>query len=503
MAKNTVTALRNGIVVLLIAVFFVAVGVVLMDAIQPEIASQRGRALEEEGAAQPSWQPSQPPGTEEPATGEASDVASSPFVAVAERLKPSVVNIIVEKSHPDGLERFLPDDSFHGGDFNWTTGGSGVIVDSRGHVLTNNHVIRRAEEIQVRFADGTERSAELVGSDPETDLALLDVGSLPEAWVATLGDSDGIHIGDWALALGNPLGLDWTLTVGVISAKGRSDLLIEGGGPIFQDFIQTDASINFGNSGGPLANVRGEVIGINTATDAEAHGIGFAIPINMARDVLGELLEKGYVRRGYLGMVPGELDELKREALYLPPDTQGIFVESVAPGTPAEAGGLRGGDVILALDGEPVKDVQDFRLRIAEHEPGARLELRLLRKGEERSLEFVLADRSEYVQAAREGVRSRSDSWLGITVSELPGPGSEREAIEVATGVLVTRIAPESPAWSRLQPGDVIGKLQDSPVEDLQQWQELTEEMGTPKRAVLMTVYVQGRKPARIIAVKP
>lgn len=226
------------------------------------------------------------------------DSYESPFVSVGEKLKPAVVYIKVEKEETvsEAFPGFDPFRDF----FNKPRGqeprkrtfpasGSGVIIDKRGYILTNNHVVENAKKITVKLEDDTEEEATLVGTDPETDLALIQINAVKPHQVAELGDSDEIRIGDWAIAMGNPLGLEWTLTVGVISAKGRSNLNISGRGPAFQDFIQTDASINFGNSGGPLANIRGEVIGINTAINTSGQNIGFAIPINMARKLSNNL----------------------------------------------------------------------------------------------------------------------------------------------------------------------------------------------------------------------
>ncbi len=337
-------------------------------------------------------------------TGVEEGEVTSPFVLVADRLKASVVHIMVEKESNDPFAAQGRDDMY---DFFRRFGfkhpnvpqvmgsGSGVIIDKRGYVLTNNHVIDGAREVQVKLSDGSERTANIVGSDPDTDLALLDIGDVDKQHVAPLGDSDAMRIGDWAIAMGHPLGLEWTLSVGVISAKGRKDLKIQGRGPLFQDFIQTDASINYGNSGGPLVNIKGEIIGINTAINSAGNDIGFAIPSNMVKGVVKELLDKGYVTRGYLGMVPAELNPDVKRTLGLDDEIEGVFVRFVQEGTPADNGGLMAGDVILEVEGAVVKEVTDFRVRIANHKPGQELRLRVLREGKEEDLQFTLADRAE------------------------------------------------------------------------------------------------------------
>ncbi|MBS1261435.1 MAG: Periplasmic pH-dependent serine endoprotease DegQ [Calditrichaeota bacterium] len=513
MSTRTFTSVRNGLIVIALAVLIGAGGYYVKDFFSPEGAdsgrdsADQPRDLTRDESAETGPRAD----AEKPAPGDAPDdfdigrdrereplpvvgEFESPFVAVADRLKPSVVNLTVE-----GGMMEIP---FHE-DIPRRSGGSGVIVDQRGYVLTNNHVVQNAEQIEVTIAGGEERAGELLGADPESDLAVVDIGEVDASRVADLGDSDSVRIGDWAIAMGNPLGLDWTLTVGVISGKGRSDLRIAGGGPVFQDFIQTDASINFGNSGGPLANIHGEVVGINAATNASANGIGFAIPINMARDVVAQILNTGYVRRGYLGMVPTELGPLKKEALGLDNGVQGIFVESVAPNTPASEGGLADSDVVVEIDGSPVSDVTDFRMRVASHAPGERMALTVIRDGETKRLEFTLADRSEYVPTASEGRRAANGHWLGIEVTSLAGPEARELGVELERGVLVVSVDPESPAQGKLQPGDVIVRIGNSEIETLAEWRHLIEEMGAPRRAVLVKFYPEGREPGRFVALKP
>ncbi|MBI3003499.1 MAG: trypsin-like peptidase domain-containing protein, partial [candidate division NC10 bacterium] len=321
------------------------------------------------------------------APGQAQLAGDPAFIRLAEQVTPAVVNIRTQ-SAPRGRRGRrsapLPLDPFfreffegapeRGPRDGQTSLGSGVIIDKRGFVLTNNHVIREADTILVRLADRREHPAQVIGQDPRTDVAVIRVETDRELPEAQLGDSDGLRVGEWAIAIGNPFGLNHTLTVGVVSATGRSDVGITSQ----EDFIQTDASINPGNSGGPLLNVRGEVIGINTAIVASGQGIGFAIPINLARKIAQDLIREGRVTRGWLGAgLKAITRELARE-LGVEPDA-GVLVEQVLPGGPAEAGGLRAGDVIAAIRGRRVRTPPEVRAMVAEAEVGRPLEFTLLR----------------------------------------------------------------------------------------------------------------------------
>lgn len=441
----------------------------------------------------------------------------SPFVKVAEAVKPVVVNITVEKKiagHPA-----VPFDMFDWGPFfgeppqgrnrgkmqipKATAGGSGIIVRKDGLILTNNHVVSDADEITVRFADKSEKSAKILGADPETDVALIKVDeNFPPEMVAKLGDSDDIKIGDWAIAVGNPFGLERTVTVGVISARGRSNLNISGDeGPSFQDFIQTDASINFGNSGGPLVNIRGEVIGVNTAINAQGQGIGFAIPINLANHVMEQLESGGEVKRGYLGCVPTELDGVKREALGLEKNVKGIFVDSIQEGTPADKGGLKAGDVIMTLDGKEVEDVSDFRFRVADHPPAAELKMDVWRDGKEKHLAFTLADRSEFVNGKNAPKMKGENSWLGIHVVPTKGREAKQMGIDEEKGALVIGVEQESPADGSIEVGDVIVEIAGGEIESVKDFTDAAERLKERTRAIPFWVLRDGRR--TFVPVKP
>ena len=329
---------------------------------------------------------------------------TSPFTQAAVLATPAVVNIRAEGARREGhrgLLRPLDRDPFFqdffkrfleppGGTDLEKSLGSGVIIDRRGYILTNNHVVEGAQRITVRLATKEELKGEVVGRDPKTDLAVVRVESDRELPEAVLGDSDRLRVGEWALAIGNPFGLDHTVTVGVISATGRSEL----GVASYENFIQTDASINPGNSGGPLLNVKGEVIGINTAIVASGQGIGFAIPINLARRIAQDLIGKGRVVRGWLGIGLRSLTHDLTRSLGLSTDA-GVLVTHVAPKGPAATAGLRAGDVIAAVGEKEVRTPQEVQRLVAEAAVGSTLPLTILRKKETLNLSIQVAEMPE------------------------------------------------------------------------------------------------------------
>jgi Do/DeqQ family serine protease len=333
---------------------------------------------------------------------QAGGIPDSPFVRVAEQVTASVVNISTvstgksrtpsEQFRPFGNDPFFRDffDRFFEGmprRRQQTSLGSGLIIDKSGLILTNNHVIKDADEITVKFANKQEARGKVVGVDPKTDLAVIRVSAKEDLPVAALGNSDALHVGEWAIAIGNPFGLDHTLTVGVISATGRSEVGIAA----YENFIQTDASINPGNSGGPLLNIRGEVIGINTAIVASAQGIGFAIPVNMARKVMDDLVKKGKVTRGWLGVGIQPLTPELAKSFGVSAD-EGVLVNQVMPKSPAESAGMKAGDLIVGVDGKPVKDPRQLQQIIAEAEIGKSIEITILRDKGKRTLKVQVSE---------------------------------------------------------------------------------------------------------------
>ncbi len=449
--------------------------------------------------------------------------AESPFVAVAERVVPAVVAISTTQTvsnedarrfHPWGnpfdLEDLFPNDprrQQQNDGPNRVPGGSGsgFFMDERGYILTNNHVVREASKVTITLSDGSVLEAKVVGMDPETDVAIVKVdpathdGPLP---FLTFGDSDSIRPGDWAIAVGNPFGqLAGSLTVGVISAKGRSDLNIMGGSPTYQSFIQTDASINFGNSGGPLVNIRGEVVGMNTAINPAGQGIGFAIPINMVRKVADELIDKGRVVRGYLGIMPQELTPELAEGLEMP-TAKGILIGRVVENTPAEKSGLKRGDVVTKLNGETVTDVNEFRLRVADFPVGDPIKLEVLRDGKKQNMQVVLEERPSQEQLASSNSREDANSWAGLSVQDLGSQRSRGLGVDPQeTGVVIVSVEPGSPADDAgMQPGDIVKEVGNMSVEDLGDYNAAVKKYREKKAVAFLlkrgnqTLYV-GLKP--------
>ena len=420
-------------------------------------------------------------------------VPESPFVSVVEKSLPAVVFIDVRKKATANSDSDDPQEELFRRFFDTPrrpqrvpTSGSGFIVDSQGHVLTNNHVVRDAADITVTLNDKRSFKAKVVGTDPATDVAVIkiDGARLP---VLPLGDSDQIRVGDWAIAIGNPLGqLKGSVTVGIVSAQGRSDLNIFGGTPAFQDFIQTDASINFGNSGGPLLNIRGEAIGINTAINPSGQGIGFAIPINLAKHVADQLVAHGEVSRAWLGVTLAELTPEMAEGFGIDID-RGVVISAVLPNEPAERAGLRRNDVIVEFDGQPVSDLQKFRLRVADTPVGNNVPLVVLREGKRKTLYVTLGLRNaQVVAASRPPAEQPFEALAGLTVREMTA-GEKTEA-ELQGGVVVTGVKEGSAAEDAgLEPNMVIEEVGGKPVTGAAMFTRLLKEAKQRgKHAVLL-----------------
>ena len=327
------------------------------------------------------------------------------FVDVAQHVRPAVVHLgTIQKAKSRRGPNVPPgnDDPFFRDFFNQFFGsegpdsrsefrrpglGSGVIIDKRGLVLTNFHVVKGADEILIRLSDKREYRGQILGTDPKTDLAVVKFQPDHEITVASLGNSDALRVGEWAIAIGNPFGLDQTVTVGVISATGRSDVGIA----TYENFIQTDASINPGNSGGPLVNLKGQVIGVNTAIVAAGQGIGFAIPINMVKRVVDQLVDKGKVVRGWLGVALQPLSPDLAQSLGLA-GTNGAVVGSTITGSPAAQAGLQQGDVIVTYDNTPVDDYRHVQRLVAETRVGKSVTLQIVRKKQKMDLAVTIAE---------------------------------------------------------------------------------------------------------------
>ncbi|MBS4015468.1 MAG: Do family serine endopeptidase [Candidatus Latescibacteria bacterium] len=426
---------------------------------------------------------------------------TSPFVYVADIVIPTVVNISAEKvvkvKTPDSWWPF--DDLFR--DFfkdvprleprqqerRSQTLGSGVIISEDGYILTNNHVVADYENFVVRLSDKTEfkgKKVKVVGRDPKTDVAVLkldvDNRKLP---AAKMGNSDNIRVGDWAIAVGIPFGLDGTVTVGVISAKGRSNI------PLpeisYQDFIQTDASINPGNSGGPLVNIKGEVIGINTAIRSPVGasvGIGFATPINLVKDIADQLISKGKIVRGYLGVFPQEISQDLKKALNLP-STEGVLLAEVVDNTPAAKAGLKAGDVVVKFAGKKIIDVQQFRRVVAEYKPGSEIQIEVIRDGKTMTFKAKLDEMPGEVSVQTKEKEDKQEDqdkkvWLGITAKSRTASDGK--------GVLIDEVESGSIAdLAGIQQGDIILKIDKYDIETLKDFSKAADDLKNSKKPIL------------------
>jgi len=387
--------------------------------------------------------------------------------------------------------------------------GSGFIFKRKGnkyYIMTNYHVIRDVDKIRIILWDKREFNPDevkIVGKDKLSDIAVLEIETKDELTVLPLGNSDEIEIGDWVIAVGNPFGLNGTVTFGVVSAKHRSGIRLPSG-EIYQDFIQTDAAINPGNSGGPLINMKGEVIGVNTAITSPTMGnvgIGFAIPINIARSVAEQLIEKGVVKRGYLGVRIGEVSQAiaKRYKLKKP---MGALVIDVEKGTPADKAKIKEGEIIIAVDGEPVKNVEDLRLKIGSHMPGDKVKIRLRNKdGKEREVTVKLAELEEEKITGRiEEKKEKEYTWLGMKVETLDERLRDEYGIEEEEGVVVTDVEMDSPAYeSGIREGDLIIKIEDLKIKDYEDFVRAKKKYDK-QNVILFTLIRNGIK--MIIAVE-
>jgi len=393
--------------------------------------------------------------SERPVTTTAPAPAASPWVELARTLKPAVVNIStkrVDKSN-QSFEQF-----FGGRPRRAVRSlGSGFVINPNGLIVTNNHVVDGATEIKVTLADGRELPGRVLGRDPKTDIALLKVDATG-LLVIPLGDSSRLQVGEPVMAIGNPFGLEQTVTTGIVSATGR----VIGEGPC-DDFIQTDASINPGNSGGPLLNIDGKVIGINTAIVAAGQGIGFSIPINQARDVMQQLITRGRVVRGWLGIAIQDVTD-QLSGSFGVKERGGVLVAEVMKGSPAETAGLKAGDVVVELGGAPVKEVPDLQRKVAAVKPGQTLKLTVIREKKPVSVTVKIGEMPSDETAAAEA--PEADEW-GLSVEALTGDAALRLDLGVTRGLLVTDVQPGSAAEKAgLKRGDVILELARKPIDD-------------------------------------
>jgi serine protease Do len=420
------------------------------------------------------------------------------FSAVADRVTPAVVNVstVPKRVAPGTSEDPQRFRDYFGEEFyeryfrrrpreEPRASGSGVIVDPAGYILTNNHVIENAQDITVRLSDARKFTATLVGRDPKTDLAVLRVeapGPLP---AAALGDSERLRVGQWVIAIGNPFGLDRTVTVGIVSATARTRV----GVATYENFIQTDASINPGNSGGPLLSLDGRVVGINTAIVAAGQGIGFSIPINEAKSVMAQLIARGKVVRGWLGIAIQDItDELASS--FGVREREGVLVADVMKGGPAEAAGLRAGDVIVELSGTKIREVPDLQRRVAAVAPGQTVAVGVVRDQKPHRLDVRIGE-----MPAEEPTTAAVDpgpEGFGLQIEALAPDTAERLGLSFSQGLLVTDVAGGGPAdRAGLRRGDIILEVDRKAVHDAPSLQKALSAVPAG-RSVLVWVHRPG-----------
>lgn len=424
---------------------------------------------------------------------------SEAFEQVAETITPSVVTISTETKAKKGKNPKSADAlrDFFGDDFmdkmvpTPQRGlGTGVIVDEQGHILTNNHVIGEADEVTVRLTSEKTVKAQVVGVDPRTDLAVIKIKvkeTLPK--VAKLGDSDKLKIGEWVVAAGASFGLDNTITAGIVSAKGRA---ISGNGQ-YEDFIQTDAAINPGNSGGPLVNLRGEVIGINTAIVSKSGGymgIGFAIPINMAKQVMESLITKGKVTRGWLGVGIQNLSEDLAQTFKFD-GTEGALVGHVDPKGPAKNSGFKQGDIIIQLGKEKIKNVNQLRNSVAAIKPGTQIPLTVIRQGKKMLIDVEIGELPAQVDEPVNTPSGQNED-LGLTIEEFDENAARKLKTSRSKGLVITEVDPQGlAAKADLQPGDILISVNDIELLTLDEFKEAVAK-ADPKKGVLLVVESRG-----------
>lgn len=402
---------------------------------------------------------------------------------LAEQLSPSVVSINVIQASPMGRDDPMREFFRHffgeiPEPYRGRGIGTGFIINAEGHILTNSHVVENAQQIRVQLLDGTELPATVIGVDPPTDIALLRVPAegrrLP---VAVLGDSDGLDIGDWVMAIGSPFGLDYTVTAGIVSALERREINPDGRGG-YHNYIQTDASINPGNSGGPLFNVRGEVVGINAAINAAGQGIGFAIPINMAKAVVPALARDGSVRRSWIGVLTQPVTPPLAQSFRLTGQPRGALVNEVVPGGPAAQAGLRAGDIVLEFDGHAINRADDLPWLASTAGVGRRVPVSIFRDGRSSTIQVTLGEMPGAPAAPRPPPPpppSAASRGLGIAVQPAApavlGPSATQ-------GVLISNIDPDGQAAQMgLQRGDAVVDIDGQPVDSVPTFHRLVSAL--------------------------
>jgi serine protease Do len=430
------------------------------------------------------------------------------FTSLAKRLGPAVVNISTTQvrrtaeqaptpfGDNDPFSQFM--ERFFGGQIprgpqRQSGLGSGFVIDPDGTILTNYHVVDGAQKIIVKLSDGRSFDAKVLGKDQKSDIAIIKISAGQDLPAATLGDSDRLEVGEWVMAIGNPFGLDHTVTSGIVSAKGRHI----GAGP-YEDFIQTDASINPGNSGGPLINLRGEVVGINTAIFSQSGGnigIGFAIPTNLVKELLPNLKDNGKVVRGYLGVTIQKVTPEIAESLGMK-QSSGALVADVAKAGPAERAGIKTGDVIVEFNGKQIKDSGELPLQAARTAPGKQAQLKILRNGKELTLPLTVGELKD-----REVVAATENGDLGLAVQPVNPSMAAELGLERTEGLVITSIKPGSVAdEAGLQRGDVIAEINRQPMRNLSDYNRAVEKTEKGKSVLFLVRRGEG---SLFLALKP
>jgi serine protease Do len=423
------------------------------------------------------------------------------FAELAERLGPTVVNVQVTKVAPVGNMQGMPDLDGPSGEFfqrffrdrmprrepyRMQGSGSGVIISQDGYILTNNHVVDGAQEVTVTMADKQVYKARVIGRDDKTDLAVLKIAAIGALPVAPMGNSTDLKVGEWVVAIGNPFGLGHTVTAGIVSAKGR----VIGAGP-YDDFIQTDAPINPGNSGGPLFNMNGEMVGINTAIIASGQGIGFAIPADLAKPLIPQLVTTGGVTRGYLGVSIQSVTPELAKAMKLD-ERQGALVSEVVSGGPAAKSGIRQGDVIVGFNDEPIKDAHDLPAMVAKTPVGEHVTVTLRRDGKTQKVPVTIGKLPAEQATGEESSQAAPSQW-GLQLQDVTPQMARQRGLTEAAGVMVVGVQPGSPAErAGLQRGDVIREVNRQAVQSVQEVRDAIAKADNQDTVALLVKRNQG-----------
>ncbi len=434
------------------------------------------------------------------------------FADLAEKLGPTVVNVYTKKvikggqtsfhgqmpkDMPDFFKKFFDMPNRGSGKHKVMSLGSGVIISADGYIVTNNHVIKDADEINVRLTDYEEFKAKIIGRDPKTDIALIKIKSKKPLAFAPFGDSAKLRVGEWVVAIGNPFGFENTVTAGIVSAKGRNI-----GNSTYENFIQTDASINMGNSGGPLFNMEGELIGINSAIfsrDGGNIGLGFAIPVNMVHNVVDQLKEHGKVVRGWLGVMVQHVnaDLAKEFGLDRP---MGALVGEVMKGSPADKGGIKQGDVIVKFMGKKIKQMTELPAMVAQTPVGTNAKLLVMRKGKEKVLSIKIGKLKEGATAGGSTKDTETSEDLGLTVQELTPELARIMKLENETGLVVTDVAPDSPAADvRITPGEIIIQINQNDIKTIKDYRKV---MARVKKGDNILLLIKKGEHSRFVVIK-